>query len=265
MECLHLDLLGSPHICLGTKPITGFTTMKAQALLIYLAVTQRVFSRDALASLFWLDIPDRQAKKNLRNTLPNLRALVGSHLIITRHSVAFNQASPHRLDVEVFRSTLASPPTLTNMASLQETTSLYCDDFLSGFHVRDAPAFEEWALMEREYLRGLAMDALLALAEQCITLQDYSLGLSTTRRLLVLDPWRESVHQKQMILLAHSGQRHEALAQYDTCRTILAQEFNVEPMAETTALYEQIKSGALPAPLKSQPAPPQLDARSASP
>ena len=265
MECLYLDLLGSPHIRLGTKSITGFTTMKAQALLIYLAVTQRVYSRDALAGLLWLDVPDRQAKKNLRNTLPNLRVLVGSHLIITRHSVAFNQASPHRLDVEVFRSTLASPHALSNVESLQKTTALYCDDFLSGFHVRDAPAFEEWALMEREHLRGLAIDALLALADQCITQQDYSLGLSTTRRLLVLDPWREGAYQKQMLLLAHSGQRHEALAQYDTCRTILAQEFHVEPMAETTALYEQIKAGTLPTPPMPPNAPPPRDVRPGSP
>jgi Bacterial transcriptional activator domain len=51
-----------------------------------------------------------------------------------------------------------------------------------------------------------------------------------------------------MLLLAYSGQRSAALAQYDTCRTILADELGVEPMEDTTALYDQIKAGALAGP-----------------
>src|SRR5712691_7067370 len=106
MAMLCLELLGTPHLCLEDKPLTGFITKKAQALLIYLAVTQRAHSRDVLASLFWRDMPEWQAKKNLRNILPNLRSLVGSHVLITRHAVAFNRDSPYRIDVEVSQSTL---------------------------------------------------------------------------------------------------------------------------------------------------------------
>lgn len=261
MEVLHIELLGSPSIRLGERPLTGFTTTKAQALLFYLAVTQREHSRDALASLFWRDVPDRQAKKNLRNALPNLRALIGSHLTIKRHSVAFNRASSYRLDVEVFRSLLASHPTMVNMQALQDATALYRDDFLANFHVRNAPAFEEWTLMEREYLRALAIDALLALAQQCIKQFNYGLGLATTKRLLSLDPWRESAHQQHMLLLAYSGQRHAALAHYDTCRTLLAEELGVAPMKETSTLYEQIKADALVFPHTATPFSPLLGAR----
>jgi len=42
-----------------------------------------------------------------------------------------------------------------------------------------------------------------------------------------------------MRLLAYSGQRHAALTQYRVCRQILADELGVEPMAQTTVLYEQ--------------------------
>ncbi len=248
MESLHLELLGSPHISLGEKPLTGFTTTKALALFIYLAATQRVHSRDVLASLLWCDIPDRQAKKNLRNTLPNLRALIGSHLTITRHSVAFNRASPYRLDVEVFRSTLESRQTAMNPQALKEASALYRGDFLRGFHVRDVPEFEEWVLMEREHLRAMAIDGLTTLVDQCIEQNDYETGLVTSKRLLTLDPWSENAHQQFMMLLAYSGQRSAALAHYKVCRTILADELGVEPLAETTALYEQIKLGALSPP-----------------
>jgi len=43
-----------------------------------------------------------------------------------------------------------------------------------------------------------------------------------------------------MLLLACSGQRSAALAQYHTCCRVLAQELDVEPAAETVALYRQI-------------------------
>lgn len=255
MELLTLSLLGPVQISLGGKPLTGFTTTKALALLVYLAVTPGVHSRDALANLLWSDRPDQQAKKNLRNALPNLRTLVGSHLMITRHSVAFNRSSPYRLDVEVFRSHLLSPQSAARSALLQEATTLYRGDFLKDFYVRDAPTFEEWALIEREHLRTLAIDGLQTLAARCIEQHDYELGLATTKRLLALDAWRETAHQQHMVLLASSGQRNAALAQYAVCRTILAEELGVEPMADTTALYEQIKAGGLPSYQVLKPAP----------
>src|SRR5206468_11347822 len=132
--------------------------------------------------------------------------------------------------------------------TLRTATSLYRDSFLAGFYVRDAPAFEDWVLLEREHLQAMAIDALLVLARQCIDQGDIALGLATTRRLLALDSWRETAHQYQMILLAHSRQRAAALVQYDVCSTILADELGVEPMEETTALYEQIKAGTLAGP-----------------
>src|SRR5256712_8746182 len=118
MSMLYLELLGTPHLYLGGKPLTGFITKKAQALLIYLAVTQRAHSRDVLASLFWRDMPEWQAKKNLRNILPNLRALVGSHVLITRHAVAFNRDSPYPLNLEVVQSALASQQATDDLEDL---------------------------------------------------------------------------------------------------------------------------------------------------
>jgi predicted ATPase len=67
-------------------------------------------------------------------------------------------------------------------------------------------------------------------------------------RQLELDPWREEAHRQLMRALALSGQRSAALAQYEACRRVLAKELGVEPAAETNALFEQIKVGALTQP-----------------
>ena len=46
-----------------------------------------------------------------------------------------------------------------------------------------------------------------------------------------------------MQLYARTGQRSAALRQYQECERILAEELGVAPVAETTALYERIRTG----------------------
>ena len=48
-----------------------------------------------------------------------------------------------------------------------------------------------------------------------------------------------------MRVFARSGQRAAALAQYERCRKVLADELGIEPAAETTALYECIRTEPL--------------------
>ena len=68
-----------------------------------------------------------------------------------------------------------------------------------------------------------------------------------------------------MRLLALSGRRSEALAQYETCRRVLAEELDVTPAVETTRLYERIRDGELDG-RKEEPAiRPDLPAQSSRP
>jgi predicted ATPase len=78
---------------------------------------------------------------------------------------------------------------------------------------------------------------------------EYEQAQSYARRQLELDPWDEVAHQRLMRTLALGGQRSAALAQYETCKRLLADELDVEPGAETTRLYEQISGGTLGAPV----------------
>lgn len=243
-ELLKISLLGAPQTTLDDMAVTGFITRKAEALFFYLAVTGRAHRRSALATLFWPDVPEQRAKKNLRDLLPCLRHLVGEHLLITRDVISFNQAAPYWLDIDVLQTNLKQITPATSLDALRTATNLYRGEFLEGFHVRDAPAYEEWVLVEREYLRELQMQGLHTLAERYIALQDYRAALVVTQRLLALEPWQEQAHRQQMICLAYSGRSNEALAQYATCRRLLAEELGLEPMTETTALYEQIRAGA---------------------
>ena len=235
---LHLELLGGARITRGGVPL-HFVTAKAVALLCYLAVTGRPHSRTSLAALLWGEHAEDDARRNLRVVLTNLRHLVAPHLLITRETLAFDQTSTAWLDVEAFEAALrgAVPPDLDRLG---EAVALYRGDFLEGFHVRNAPAFEEWALAQRERQRQRVLHALHVLVNAHIAQHAYAAGIEHCTRLLQLDPWGEDAHRQLMLLLVSSGQPGAALAQYETCRRLLEDELGVQPSPETTALYERL-------------------------
>jgi hypothetical protein len=68
------------------------------------------------------------------------------------------------------------------------------------------------------------------------------------RRQLELEPYREQAHRQLMAALALRGERSAALAHYEVCRRLLAEELGCEPDDETKALYAQIRARTLPLP-----------------
>ena len=74
MAQLSIMLLGGFDVTLDGKPVTYFASNKVRALLAYLATeTDRAHSREKLAALLWPDMPDKEARNNLRYALSNLR------------------------------------------------------------------------------------------------------------------------------------------------------------------------------------------------
>ena len=184
--------------------------------------------------------------------LANLRQTLADHLVITRDTLALNRASSYWLDVEQLEAALADPQPVATQ-QLQEAAALYTGDFLRGFVVRDAPLFDEWVSAERERLRQRALHTLHTLADTHTARGEYAAGIDACTRLLQFDPWREDAHRQLMLLLALSGQRDAALAQYGACSRMLKEEFDAEPDPETTALYDQIRAGKAPASSSGRP------------
>jgi predicted ATPase/DNA-binding SARP family transcriptional activator len=241
---LHLALLGRPQIIYNDAPLTGFISVKAEALLYYLAVTGQVHPRDTLSDLLWGEMPEANARKNLTKALSNLRQLLGSLLTIDYQSAGFDPASTYWLDTRYLQETVeASEPTLD---ALRQAADLYRGDFLSGLSLKDAPAFEAWLLVEQQRWRERVLQSLEQLTGRLLEGSDVPAAIDTTQRLLALDPYRESAHRQLMTLLARTGQRSAALTHYETCRRLLADELGVEPAAETQALVERLKAAGPP-------------------
>jgi DNA-binding SARP family transcriptional activator/predicted ATPase len=266
---LLLHLLGKPQSIVEGAPTHRFAYNKSLALLSYLAVTGRAHSRETLAGLLWGDLPEESARSNLRKILAELRQTVPDHVLLTRQTVAFDCSAPHWSDVDAFQLKLQSlrapaEPAVFNeneVRLLIDAVDLYAGDFMEGFYVRDAPAFEEWVLVQRELLRQAAVQALHLLAKHHTARGQYSAGLAYTSRLLALEPWHEEYHQQMMILYALSGQRSAALRQYELCRQVLNKEMGARPAPATEALYGQIRDGELLASLAPQNPPHNLSAQ----
>jgi DNA-binding SARP family transcriptional activator/predicted ATPase/Tfp pilus assembly protein PilF len=240
---LEIRLLGTPQFLRDNSPITNFISNKVPALLAYLAVERRPHSRDKLATLFWGEMSDADARNNLRQALTNLRKFVASELAITRDAIELT--GDIFLDSAQFTSSLKTASFLnphSALVVLTDSLSLYQGDFLEGFHIRDAHDFEDWMLTERARLRELAMQTLHTLTQFHASRGHFMEAMSLASRLLTFDPWREEAHRQLMLLQARTGQFSSALSQYEICKKILEKELGIGPSLETTELYERIRS-----------------------
>ncbi len=253
MSDLDIRTFGGLTITHHGAPVTGLASRKAEALLVYLACIQRPHTREVLATLFWDERSQERALSNLSVLLTSLRHRLAPFLVITRQTVAFNLESDYWLDAAVLGAQLKSPlraqsSSHDSIARLEISLALYQGDFLAGFHLRACRDFEEWAVVERERLQRLAIEALETVVTFYLHTGNYPAGLAPAQRLLQLDPLREAAHHQVMLLLARSGQRSAALAQYEICRRRLAEELGVAPSPDLTVLYERLRTA--------QPSPP---------
>jgi DNA-binding SARP family transcriptional activator len=249
-----ISLLGAPHIEHDGVPVE-VDTRKAIALVAYLAVTKRGHTRDALAGLLWPEYNQTRSRAALRRTLSSLgKARAEGWLRADRESVDLAHDEVW-VDVDRFEGLLAECRTHGHtetevcqecLPPLTEAVTLYRDDFMAGFGLRDSVAFDDWQFFQSESLRRELAGALERLARGRGALGEWEAAIAHARRWLALDTLHEPAHRLLMALYAWSDQRAAALRQYRECVRILDQELGVSPLEETTLLYHAIQENDLP-------------------
>jgi len=277
MPCVSISLLGRFEVNLDGQRVDAFGYDKVRALLAYLACEADHFvSRESLAGLLWPDYPEQRARQNLSQALFTLRKAMAddrdspSFLHVTRRSVQFTCTDGCCLDVAGFESLLTTCRAHAHrdvrscdgcLERLSKAVQLYRGDFMGAFSLPDSPLFEEWVLVQRERLNHKVMQALEELAGAYVARGEFGRALEYARRQVVLNPWRESAHRQVIRALALSGQRQEALAQYETCCAVLVEDLGVKPEPETVALYQEIRDGRLSVRIVASQAPPRTGTR----
>ncbi|NIA10269.1 MAG: AAA family ATPase, partial [Nitrospiraceae bacterium] len=245
---LVINTLGRFEILQEGRRVEGLTLRKAQALLVYLCLNPGPHERSRLAGLFWGGCNEKKARHNLRQTLWHLRrALPADLLVMDRRMVELKQAERVQVDVLVFEDGIQRAERWRQrgdedraIAHLRNAVALYQGEFLAGLDADDSLEFATWRISYAARVREKALSAFSQITAYLLRRGEYEQALSYARQQLQLEPWWEEGHRLVMTLLALTGQRSAAIAQYETCRRCLVEEVGVEPMPETTALYERL-------------------------
>ncbi len=224
------------------------------SLLAYLALGRgRYFSRTELLGTLW---PERMASMtagSFNTALWRLRRLVEcppfrhGELIASdrRGAIGLNGSQDVWLDIEEFERRIASGLSRpiehlgdAEIDDLRTGVALYKSDILMEFT-------DDWALREREKHRRHYLNALWRLMQVCTIRREYGESIRYAQSILDCDTLREDVHRELMQLFVLSGQRAQALRQFEVCRDMLRRELAIQPMRETLSLYRQIADSAI--------------------
>jgi DNA-binding SARP family transcriptional activator/Tfp pilus assembly protein PilF len=227
-----------------TAQIDGKTiaipSKKTRALLAYLMQREGVeIARTSLTGLLWGERSEAQARASLRQSLSELRGLLGEAadaLVATKESITWT-AGMAWVDTRALETAAKSE----DSARLDEAASLFTGEFLEGLSIDEA-GFDEWLTSERERFRLAAASMyarLMQSAEQHGRLEE---AITHGLKLLNIDPLQEHVYRALMRLYAAQGRPDAALAQYERCERELSSQLGVRPDAETEALAKTIRA-----------------------
>lgn len=240
-KVLNLALMGPILMKIDEEPLDSLVSTKAQAILSYLVFQKRPLPRQTIATLFWGDMLEEDARRNLRGVVMKLRSALDPYLYIDNTTIGFDFQSDYLLDIEQIEQGVK----VGTVEALETAVSLYRGEFLAEFVVRDAPEFESWQERERARLHQLVLqahDKLLGMYERK---RQFAQGIHVARLLIEIEPTREASHRHLIRLLAQNGQGDTAVDQFETLRTLLEKELQVEPSADTRQLLQEIRQGAM--------------------
>ncbi|MGD8727604.1 MAG: BTAD domain-containing putative transcriptional regulator, partial [Gemmatimonadales bacterium] len=233
IEC---RLLGPVELTIdGRPPQPDLLWRKNLALLVYLARSpKRRRTRQHLMGLLWPEKSETSARQSLREAIRILRKALGKNGLSTEHDqVQLVEGAVH-LDTEDFEA-------LEQAADWPAIAAAVQGEFLEGFGVPDASAFEDWLAAERDTWRRRALDALVAGAGSALARGQAGTAADWARRALHLDPGSDAAARMAMTALAVEGDRAAALECYERLAGRLA-EVGAEPEAETRVLAERVKA-----------------------
>ncbi len=209
-------------------------TRKARALLAYLIVEcSRWHSRERLAGLLWGERGETQARNSLNQALYEVRKIeTATNLKIVERETDRLRLSAGSIDCDLYRfgAMLSADP----MAAADLCTGR----LLEGLDLGERD-FMDWLNQKRAHYQESLAEVFRELAGT--TDKSLEARIGAARQLVRLDPLDESARRQLMELLAQSGNRGEAIRQYQICADLLQEALGIRPSPETQRLMERIK------------------------
>ena len=204
------------------------------ALLIYLAVERRV-ARESLLALFWPESDAENARHALRQSLYQLRKVVGGDWVESRaHDLVVT--SDVRADAHAFTDAIERGDTAL-------AVELYRGPFLDGIHLVDLPSWESWVDSRRAQYARTFRKACRDIIQARQSVGDLRGAIQAAEEWTARDPSDDEAQHRLIQALADAGERTEAIRQYDTYARRLELD-GLSPLDETIALAERLRTDA---------------------
>jgi DNA-binding SARP family transcriptional activator len=249
---LRVRALGPLSVRVGDKELDGdwLQQQPGRVFRYLLAARSGAVRSEAIANALW---PDRgpAAVTNVRYCIYRVRETLDpqpgtARSLILRNAGGY-RVDPRRLvlDVDLFQSRVLAGLRAYRSGDVRSAESLLAEglDVYRGEFLADDP-YAEWAFTEREYLHGLAGEALAAGAR--IAVADNRLQAAAARllRLTQLEPFDSQAHRMLIEVCLRRGRRTEAMRHYSALRLRLARAFGEQPDFELTHVVSGLARSA---------------------
>ncbi len=233
---LEIRLLGRFEVKLDGRAII-LSSRPAQSLLAYLALSAgTAHRREKLAGLLWPDSSDDQARRNLRQSLWQIRKTLGEAAAHYLHSdditVTF-AAVNYWLDVALLEKPADAH---ASVEELMAVVAVYGGELLPGF-------YDDWVLWQRERQQTLFECKMEHLLDRLTAVRRWDDLLEWGERWLALGQSPEAAYRAVMVAHAGRGDLARMAAVYRRCVGVLENELGVEPSPQTRALFERLSRG----------------------
>lgn len=190
--------------------------------------------RSLLAELLWPDVNHAHACANLRVNLSDIRRRY-PHILTA--SDPFGIAPTIAVDVAFARILPSIIEQGGNRSQLWEWLEFSRRaELLPGW-------FDSWLEFEQERVRRARLAALDGLGRQFLDIGDAE-GAHTAAAIALADePWRETAYEVLMRAYLLEGNRALALRVYESARSKLLRELDVEPAPILMSLAEELRRG----------------------
>jgi DNA-binding SARP family transcriptional activator len=230
---LHLRTLGAWHLVAASGERL-LEPGKPLALLTYLALTPRHRAgREHLIDLLWAESDPTRARQALRQTIWNLRQVVGTDGL-TSEGDDLLLAAAIGSDHHTFLRHV-------ERGEIEPAVAVYAGPFLPDFAAPGGAAFEQWADVERSRLHAVYLRVLETLVRSELAAGRVRQADALARRLRDADPDRESVWRLLLEVRLSAGDLSGAALEADALEARLRAEGR-DPEQATRALMARARS-----------------------
>lgn len=221
-------VLGEISIDAGGTMVALPDSMRAVALLGWLATHAGSRSRSEIASALWPDVSDSAARSSVRTALWALRRAFGEHADAVLDT-SRNRIGLRNVDVDVVRF-----DDLLAQRRLEDALAMSSGVLLAGLD-------DEWAIIARENHRDKVIALLTDQSDQAAANGDPASAVEWARRAAELNSLSETCARLLMRRYDEAGDCSLALAVYARIVDRLRHELKIAPADETWQLAEKIR------------------------